>query len=443
VSDATRIVTDLNGRVLEAADGAAQLFAIDGRWLEGKPLAAFVVPEEVRAFRTLVLELAHGNGPLGTSLRLQRRDGVHVEVKVEAVAESHGDRLEWLFASPLPAEEEPRAQLAPLEGRPLQRLLGRLPLGVVSIDRELTIEYVNPAARVFLRGARVGGMLPEPLSPFSLRKFAQRLFASTPPPRRVVESSTGRLFEIDGIPGGERESALLLLQDVTAHERRRRAEREFAANAAHELRTPIAAITSSLDVLEGGAKDVPDDRDLFLGHIERETARLARLVDALLLLARIQTGQAQPSLALVDVGPLLESVAEQLEPQEDVVVRIECVGEVAMLADADLLRQAVWNLAANAVGHTRAGEVCLTGRDLGAMAEIEVRDTGTGISAEERAQVFDRFFRANRRIGKGFGLGLPISQEIAHALGGSVTLESEPGVGTRVRVHLPSARLVA
>ena len=125
------------------------------------------------------------------------------------------------------------------------------------------------------------------------------------------------------------------------------------------------------------------------------------------------------------------------------VVRIDCAGEVAMLADADLLRQAVWNLAANAVDHTRAGGVCLTGRDLGAMAEIEVRDTGTGISADERAQVFDRFFRANRRIGKGFGLGLPISQEIARALGGSVTLESEPGVGTRVRVHVPSARLVA
>jgi signal transduction histidine kinase len=443
VSDATRIVTDLNGRVLEAADGAAQLFAIDGRWLEGKPLAAFVAPEEVRAFRTLVLELAHGNGPLGTSLRLQRRDGAHVDVEVEAVAESQGDRLEWLFASPLPAEDEPRASLAPLEGRPLQRLLGRLPIGVVSIDRALTIEYVNPAARVFLRGARVGGMLPEPLTPFSLRKFAQRLFGSTPPPRRVVESSTGRLFEIDGIPGGERESALLLVQDVTARERRRRAEREFAANAAHELRTPIAAITSSLDVLEGGAKDVPEDRDLFLGHIERETARLARLVDALLLLARIQTGQEQPSLELVDVGPLLDVVAGQLEPQEGVAVRVDCAPGVAMLADVDLLHQAVWNLATNAVGHTHDGEIRLTGRDLGRMAEIEVRDTGTGIDADEQTQIFDRFFRAHRRVGQGFGLGLPISQEIARALGGSLTLESEPGVGTRVRVHVPSARLVA
>jgi signal transduction histidine kinase len=440
VSDTTRVVTDLNGRVLEAADGAAQLFAIDSRWLEGKPLAAFVAPEEVRAFRTLMLELVHGNGPLGASLRLRRRDGAHVEVEVQAVAESQGNRLEWLFASPLPAEEEPRAAVALPESRPLQRLLGRLPIGIVSIDRELTVEYVNPAARVFLGATTVGAMLPEPLSPFSLRKFAERLFGSRPPLRRVVESPTGRLLEIDGIPG---DSALLVVQDVSSRERRRRAEREFSANAAHELRTPIAAITSSLDVLEGGAKDVPEDRDLFLGHIERETVRLARLVDALLLLARIQTGQEQPSLELVDVAPLLDVVAGQLEPQEGVAVRVDCASGLRMLADVELLRQAVWNLAANAVGHTRKGEVRLAGRDLGRIAEIEVRDTGTGIAPDEQAQIFDRFFRAHRRDGQGFGLGLPISQEIARALGGSLTLESEPGIGTRVRIHLPSARLVA
>lgn len=439
----TRIVTDLNGRVLEAADGAARLFAIDGRWLAGKPLAAFVAPEQVREFRTLMLELAHGNGPLGTSLLLKRRDGAHVEVEVEAVAERHGDRLEWLFASPVPPEGEPTAAHPPLESAALNRLLGRLPMGILSIDRELTVEYLNPAARVFVRGARVGAMLPEPLSSFSLRKFAQRLFGPTPPTRRVVESSSGRLLELDGIPGGDRQSALLLLQDVTAHERTRRAEQEFAANAAHELRTPIAAIRSALDVLEGGAKEIVEDRDLFLGHIGRETTRLTRLVEALLLLARIQTGQEQPSLEIVDVGPLLEAVAAHLEPQDGVAVLVSCPSEVTMLADADLLWQAVWNLAANAVGHTRSGEVRLTGRDLGGLAEVEVRDTGTGISDEERAHIFDRFFRAHRRSGTGFGLGLPISQEIARALGGTLTLESEPGVGTRVRVHVPSARLVA
>ena len=116
---------------------------------------------------------------------------------------------------------------------------------------------------------------------------------------------------------------------------------------------------------------------------------------------------------------------------------------VAMLADQDLVRQAIWNLAANAARHTAMGEIRLTGRDLGPMAEIEVRDTGTGIAHDDRALIFDRFFRGQQRVGPGFGLGLPLSQEIARALGGKLLLDSEPGVGTRARMHVPSARLVA
>ena len=442
MSGSTRIVTDLNGLIVDAADGAARLLGIEERWLPGKPLAAFVAPEHVRAFRTLLLDLSHGNGPVGTSLPLQRRNGKRIDVEIEAVAEAQGDLLEWLLVEPGPASADERAPLPSLKGLPLRRLLGRLPMGVVSVDSDLTVQYVNPAGRVFVSGASVGAPVPEPFERFSLRKFAHRLFSENPPVRQLVEAPSGRLLELDGIAGGEHDSALLLVQDVTAREQRRRAEHEFAANAAHELRTPIAAITSALDVLKSGAKDIPTDRDLFLAHIDRETARLARLVDALLLLARIETGQEQPSLRLVDVAPLLQDVASDLEPEKGVRLRVECAPAVAMLTDADLLRQAVWNLAANAVQHTVAGEIRLAGRDLGRLAEIEVSDTGSGITPADRAQIFDRFFRAQRRVDGGFGLGLPLTQEITRALGGTLTLDSEPGIGTRVRVRMASARLV-
>jgi signal transduction histidine kinase len=440
------MVTDLNGRIVEVSDAVGEMLSIEPRWLHGKPLAAFVAREHVQEFRRLLLELGHGNGPVGTSLLLRRRDGELLDIEAQAVAEVHGDRLEWLLAEPQPAhEEETDEHPAPpaLRGFPLRRLLGRLPVGIVSVAQDLTVEFVNPAARVFVEGARVGDLLPDPFQDFSLRKFARRLFTATPPVRRVVETETSRILELDGIPGSGAETALLLVQDVTARERRRRAEHEFAANAAHELRTPIAGITSALDVLSSGAKEIPADRDRFLGHIERETERLARLVAALLLLARIQTGQEQPSLRLVDAAPLLEDIAAELKPQKGVVVRVDCSARVAMLTDADLLRQAVWNLATNAVTHTLSGEIRLLGRDLGRIAEIEVRDTGVGIPPDVRPLVFDRFYRAQRRVDGGFGLGLPLSQEIARALGGSLILDSEPGMGTRVRVHIPSARLVA
>jgi signal transduction histidine kinase len=350
----------------------------------------------------------------------------------------------------MPAADKPAAEKltrltpppTPLpDAAPLGRLLARLPVGIVSVNSEFEIEYMNAAAQAYLGSGTVGYPLVDPWPAFSLRKFAGRLFGPSPPPRKLVETGA-RVVELEGIPGGADGSALLIMQDVTGRERRRRAELEFVANAAHELRTPIAAIGSALEVLQSGAKETPGDRDLFLGHIERESERLGRLAGALLLLARIQTGQETPSLELVHAEPLLEEVRAQLDPKDGVQVRVSCGPDVGVLADRDLLRQAVWNIAANAARHTRSGRITLTGHDLGPVSEIEVRDTGPGISGQDQARIFDRFFRGERRAGGGFGLGLPIAREIAQALGGTVELESELGAGTRVRLRLPSARVV-
>ena len=440
----TRIVTDANGRIVEAADAAGELLGIDRRWLLGKPLAAFVPEARRREFRTLLLDLAHGGGSHGLSLEFRRRDGEELTVAVEAVAEARRERFEWLIAGPERAEQEnPTVARRLPKAAPLGRLLGRLPVGIVSLNSRLEVEYANPAARVYLGSAVVGALLPDPWPGFALRKFARRVCSPSPPVRQLVETGSGRLLEVDGIPGGPEATALLIMQDVTARERRRRAEHEFVANAAHELRTPIAAIGSALEVLESGAKETPEDRDLFLTHIRRESERLERLAAALLLLARIQTGQETPSLELVEVGPLLEDIATQLEPREGVTVGISCGAGVGMLADRDLLRQAVWNVAANAVKHTSAGRIALTGRDLGRVSEIEVSDTGVGIAPAEQERVFERFSRGDRRAGAGFGLGLPIAREILRAMSGSITLESTPGEGTQVRLVVPSARLVA
>jgi two-component system, OmpR family, sensor histidine kinase SenX3 len=428
---------------VEASPGAGRLLAIEDRRLVGKPLVAFVAERRRHDFRGLLLELSHGGGPVGMSLELRRRDGAPVTVEVEAVAEATGERLEWLLAQDEDGAERVDAPQALLpKAAPLGRLLARLPIGVVDLNEQLEVEYVNPAGRMYLGIGAAGQLLPEPWPSFSLRKFACRLFGASPPARQVVETASGRLLELDGIPAAGSDDALLLLQDVTARERRRRAEREFVINAAHELHTPIAALGSALDVLQGGAKEIPKDRDLFLTHIQRECERLGRLVEALLLLARIQTGQETPSLELVEVGPLLEEVASQLKPRDGVSVCVSCGAGVGMLADRELLRTAVWNVAANAIRHTTVGQIALAGRDLGRVSEIEIRDTGIGISKADQERIFERFFRGDRRAGGGFGLGLPIVREIARALSGSITLDSTPGKGTRVRLVVPSARLV-
>jgi signal transduction histidine kinase len=327
-------------------------------------------------------------------------------------------------------------------GASVGRVLAQVPIGILTVDADLRVEYLNPAARAYLGGGTVGALLPDPLPHFSLRKFAGRLFGPSPELREIVETSSGRFLEVEGIHAGATSSAVLIVQDVSVRERQRRAERDFVSNAAHELRTPIAAINSAVEVLLGGAEASTADRELFLGHIGRESARLERLAEALLLLARIQTGQEQPTLELVEIAPLLEDVATQLKPSAGVALHVRCGPAVRALADRVLLRQAVWNVAANAARHTRSGSIVLCGRDLGDIAELEVEDTGSGIAPADRERAFERFSRGGRPPGGGAGLGLAIAREIVGALGGSIQLDSELGQGTQVRLHVPSARVI-
>jgi signal transduction histidine kinase len=325
--------------------------------------------------------------------------------------------------------------------RRLERVLERLPQAVVVIGSDLTIEYTNSAAeRLFDIGSPSGEQLPEPWPDFSLRGLAESLFGSSPAAGTLVHTGD-RIFWITGIPPSETEPAILVVDDVTERERSRRSERHFVQNAAHELRTPLAAITSVIDVLESGAKDVPEVRDRFLGHIRVHSERLSRLATSLLVLARIQTGQQQPRLELVPVEPLLEEVAARLLQPDGVGVNVVVPDHVAALADRDLLYHALDNVAANASKHTPKGEIVLEARALGRTVEIEVRDTGIGMEREDAQHAFDRFYRG--RSPEGFGLGLAIADEAIHALGGTITLDSELGVGTRVRIRIPSARLVS
>jgi len=443
----SRILTDANGRIVEASSGAATLLGINERWIVGKPLVTFVAEPRRKEFRTLLLGLAGGAAPAGLTLELRRRDGSEISAEVEASALGRsGDRLEWWLVDrePPDLEDGDQSRESRLGRVPLQRVLARFPHGIIGVDRGLEVEYANPAARVYTgkeAGLRIGGPLPDPWPDVSLPDFARALFGRRPPLAKLVETPAGRTLTLEGIPASKTDTAVLVLEDVTRRERRRRAESDFVSNAAHELQTPVAAIQSALEVLQAGAKDVASDRDLFLAHIERESERLARLARTLLQLARAETGEEPPTLILVELRPLLDEVAAELTPAPEVAVAVSCRAGVGVLADPDLVRQVVWNIASNAARHTSAGEVVLSGRDLGRVTEIEVADTGSGMSQVEQERAFDRFYRAGRRS-DGFGLGLAIARDAVRALSGTITLDSTLDVGTRVRIQLPSARLV-
>jgi signal transduction histidine kinase/HAMP domain-containing protein len=326
----------------------------------------------------------------------------------------------------------------------LLRLLGRLHDGVIAVDSELRVEFSNASARRLIRvPLKSGDPLPDPWGNGVFQRLAAQLFESgTKPVHETFNLSDGRSFAVSGIPPRRPfETAVIVLTDVSVRERRERAEREFVANAAHELRTPLATITGSIQVLQAGAKDDPSERDRFLSHIEREAARLTRLTRALLVLARAQTRAEAPRLAAVDIRPLLEAIAADAQPEGEVRVEVDCPDGLEVLAEQDLVEQALSNLVANAVEHTPQGKITLSARKHPAGGiSLEVSDTGRGIPQERQDRIFDRFYRPGGRDPRNFGLGLAIVRDAVQALGGRIELDSVPGRGTTVRITLPEAQ---
>ena len=233
-------------------------------------------------------------------------------------------------------------------------------------------------------------------------------------------------------------AAVSLLEDVTDNEVRDRAERDFVTNAAHELQSPLAAITSAVEVLQAGAKDGAE-RDLFLAHIERESRRLDRLTRALLTLARAQVEVEEPQYELIDVCPLLEAIAERMEPVEGVELTVDCPRDLAVISNRPLLEQAISNVVRNSVKYTKSGSIRLIANRLEEEEEdvvIAVRDTGVGIPKEALSRVAERFFRAPGAE-EGFGLGLAIVDASMKALGGKLEIVSSVDYGTTVALRLP------
>ena len=322
-----------------------------------------------------------------------------------------------------------------------ERALMRLPQGVVLVDSTLLVDYANPAAERLLGVGSPGGPLPDPWPEFSLRDLAASLFRPEPPSGGTLVESDHHFFWVEGVPPGTAETAIVIVDDVTERERARQSEREFVENAAHELRTPLAAIVSVMDVLDSGAKDIPETRDRFLKHIRVQSERLSRLATSLLVLARLQTGVEQPRLTVVPVLPLLEEIAGRLDPAEGVEVSVRGSELTGALADRDLLHRAVANVAENSAKHTKTGEIVLEAVANGTTIQIEIRDTGPGMSEEEQERAFHRFYRSSNGT-DGFGLGLAIAEEAVLGLGGTIELESEAGSGTRVCVVVPSAKII-
>jgi PAS domain S-box-containing protein len=323
----------------------------------------------------------------------------------------------------------------------LGAILDNLSEGVIATDVGGNVVFANPAGRAMLGISEENARLPNPWEDFDLREAV----ASSVRKREGGEASVrgGKSFlriKLEHVPNlgdGGKDGVLIVTQDLSEGRRLEEAQQRFLVNAAHQLRTPLSAITFAAELLVAKGDDDPVARRRFLEHILTGAERMRRLSDSLLKLARVGWGRREPELEPVDLSDVARAAAEIASPlAESAGLDVTVEGEAApVVADPALLEEALLIPIANAIQHSRSGKTVrlrLSG------ASVTVEDEAGGIPEEDLPHLFERYYSGKSSSG-GFGLGLPICKELVERMGGEVLVRSETGVGTSVRMELPEA----
>jgi two-component system phosphate regulon sensor histidine kinase PhoR len=242
-------------------------------------------------------------------------------------------------------------------------------------------------------------------------------------------------------------TAVVVLHDVSAERDAQRRHAEFVSAASHEMKAPLAGIKAYVELLADGDAEDETEREEFLGVINGQADRLQRLIDNLLNIARIEAGVVKVSKQARSVNEILAETLSVVEPAAQ-AKQITLVADLSplylgALVDRDMLAQAVINLLSNAVKYTTSGgRVTLRSRLADHEIQIEVEDTGVGLSEEDCRRVFEKFYRVeeNKTMAAGTGLGLALAQHIVEDVhGGKLSVRSKLGEGSTFCITIPSA----
>jgi two-component system phosphate regulon sensor histidine kinase PhoR len=264
-----------------------------------------------------------------------------------------------------------------------------------------------------------------------------------------IPGESPRTFQINAValrdPDRLLVGTLFVFHDLSQHKRLAEQRREFVANVSHELRTPLSLIKGYTETLLGGAKEDSETSTRFLQIIDRHADRLTFLIEDLLTISRLESGQVIMNLHPIPLRPAVERTVEDLRRKAEerhTVLRNEVPEHLLVHGDGDRLQQVVLNLVDNAIKYGRSGGTVVVGaraceEDI---VEVWVADDGMGIPPEARDRIFERFYRVDRgrsREQGGTGLGLSIVKHIILAHGGEVRVDSAVGRGTSFYFTLP------
>ena len=248
----------------------------------------------------------------------------------------------------------------------------------------------------------------------------------------------------------------MTFHDLTPLRRVEEMRADFVANASHELRTPLAALSGFIETLQGSARDDAKARERFLAIMQEQARRMARLIDDLLSLSRIELNAHRRPDTPVDLVPIVRQVVDGLETlarDRGVTVHIEAVRTLMVPGDRDELVRVFENLVENALKYGAAGKRVDITLDAGRRppegepeARVGVRDYGPGIAPEHLPRLTERFYRVDVRESRaqgGTGLGLALVKHILNRHRGRLSIESMPGAGATFTVYLPTAGAAA
>jgi two-component system phosphate regulon sensor histidine kinase PhoR len=246
---------------------------------------------------------------------------------------------------------------------------------------------------------------------------------------------------------GEDPGGILVLEDVTERLHLEKVRSDFVANASHELKTPISAIRGLSETIIDDPNISGENLGRFVERIRQQSIRLELIVKDLLHLSRFDSSNKQSNLARIRLSELITALFQtNVENARDagVILDLDIQDESAqVLGETEAIDQLLTNLVDNAIKYTgEGGKVTVHVKSVGQMASIEVEDSGIGISPEETARIFERFYRVDRARSRdvgGTGLGLAIVKHIAQAHNGTVSVHSQLGKGTTFTVQIPLA----
>ncbi len=336
-----------------------------------------------------------------------------------------------------------------------QALFNSMVEGVLLLDDIGRIQLINQSlARLFDLTADVRGQtILEAFRWPALQGLVDRAIAEHPivglelespgPQPRSLQINIATYVDQAGI----RQGLILVIHDVTRVKQLENTRQEFVANVSHELRTPLSLIKGFVETLIDGAKDDPAQATRFLQIIDKHTDRLTYLIEDLLTISRLESGQIVMNLQPVPLREVVERVIIDLQSraaEKRMTFANQLPEEWRARADADRLQQVVFNLIENAIKYGRGGGLVSIGARDHAPEQIElwVSDDGPGIPPEAQERVFERFFRVDKARSRetgGTGLGLAIVKHIIHGHGGKVWLKSELGHGATFHLTLPKA----